>query len=168
MQRANVLHGGRAEISSRDALRAPAEDDEADLADASEDTAMTDAAIAVVEANGPDAYAQALAALRDDTREWWENEMEEDERYKPEAESLLGFLLVHARPKVNRIEADMALRPQVRLQAWGESLDPNRMDRLMQLDERLTRQFEKLQGMLERARRSSASKPTRDVANSIR
>ena len=129
---------------------------------------MTEAAIAVVEANGPDAYAQALAALRDDTREWWENEMEEDERYKPEAESLLGVLLVHARPKVKRIEADMALRPQVRLQAWGESLDPNRMDRLMQLDERLTRQFEKLLGMLERARRSSASKPTRDVANSIR
>jgi hypothetical protein len=102
-----------------------------------------------------------MAALRDDTREWWENEMEEDERYKPEVESLLGFLLVRGRPKVKRIEADMALRPHVRLQAWGESLDPHRMDRLMQLDERLTRQYEKLFGMLERARRNSASKSAR-------
>lgn len=167
-QRANVMYGGRAEISSREALRAPAEDDAPDHADASEDTTMTDAAIALLEANGPDAYAQAMVALRDDTREWWENEMEEDERYKPEAESLLGFLLVHARPKVQRIEADMALRPHIRLQAWGESLDPQRMDRLMQLDERLTRQYEKLLGMLERVRRSSASKPARQTANSIR
>lgn len=152
-QRANVMHGGRAEISSRAALRAPAEDDAADLADAEEDTAMTQAAIAILQADGPDAYAQAVAALREDTREWWESELEEDDRYKPEAGSLMGFLLVHARPKVERIEADMALRPHIRLQAWGESLDPHRMDKLLQLDERLTRQYEKLMGMLERARR---------------
>ena len=44
--------------------------------------------------------------------------------------------------------------PLVRLQAWGESLDPDRMDRLMQLDQRLTRRYEKLMGMLERAARS--------------
>jgi hypothetical protein len=36
----------------------------------------------------------------------------------------------------------------VRLQAWGESTDPDRMDRLMQLDERLTRQYEKVLGIL--------------------
>ena len=57
--------------------------------------------------------------------------------------------------------ADAQDGPAVRLQAWGESLDPDRMDRLMQLDERLTRQYEKLLGMLERARRGSASKPAR-------
>ena len=54
--------------------------------------------------------------------------------------------------KVKRIEADMALRPHVRLQAWGESLDPHRMDRLMLLDERLVRQYEKLLGMLTKVR----------------
>lgn len=147
-QRANIMFGGRAEISSRDVLRAPAEHDAPALEDACEDTSMTEVAISVLEANEPDVYVQALAALREDTREWWESELEEDERYKPDAESLLGFLLVKARPKVKRIEADMALRPHIRLQAWGESLDPDRMDRLMQLDERLTRQYEKSLGML--------------------
>lgn len=80
----------------------------------------------------------------------------------------MGFLLVHARPKVERIEADMALRPHIRLQAWGESLDPHRMDKLLQLDERLTRQYEKLMGMLERTRQSTATKPAQTTANSLR
>jgi hypothetical protein len=158
-QRANVMFGGRAEISLREALRAPSVDDAEVLEAARADTVMTETAIAILEANGPDAYAQALAALREDTREWWENELEEDERYKPEAESLIGFLLVKARPNVKRTEADMALRPYIRIQAWGESLDPQRMDRLMQLDERLTRQYEKLLGMLERTRRMRTIEP---------
>jgi hypothetical protein len=45
----------------------------------------------------------------------------------------------------------------VGLQAWGESLDPDRMDQLMQPDERLTRQYENVLGMLERAGRTIAS-----------
>jgi hypothetical protein len=60
------------------------------------------------------------------------------------------------------------MRQAVRVHAWGESLDPNRMDRLMQLDERLTRQYEKLLGMLDRARDSSASKTPRRTANKLR
>jgi hypothetical protein len=167
-QRANVMFGGRAEISSRQALRTQPEEDGAALEEARADTAMTQAAISILDANGPDAYAQALAALRDDTREWWETEMEEDERYKPEAESLLGFLLVKGRPNVERTEADMALRPHIRLQAWGESLDPQRMDRLMLLDERLVRQYEKLIGMLERARRSKAPRLALSAAHPVR
>jgi hypothetical protein len=47
------------------------------------------------------------------------------------------------------------MRQSVRVQAWGESLDPNYMDRLMQLDERLTRQYEKLLVMLERIQAKS-------------
>lgn len=97
-----------------------------------------------------------------------ESELEEDERYKPEADSLLGFLLVKARPNVQRTEADMALRPHIRVQAWGESLDPQRMDRLFVLDERLTRQYEKLLRMLERARLGTALKPARSAANATR
>lgn len=157
-QRANVMYGGRAEISSRDALHAAAEADAPALEDAREDTAMTEAAVAILEANGRDAYAQALAALREDTREWWESELEDDERYKADAESLLGFLLVRGLQKVRRIEADMELRPHIRLQAWGESLDPDRMDRLMQLDERLLRQYEKLLGMLGRLQKRPTAK----------
>ena len=38
--------------------------------------------------------------------------------------------------------------PMIRAQAWGESLDPQRIERLLGLDERLTRQFEKALSML--------------------
>lgn len=40
----------------------------------------------------------------------------------------------------------------MRLQAWGESVDPFRLDRVYALDERLTRQFGKTLAMLIRLR----------------
>jgi hypothetical protein len=40
--------------------------------------------------------------------------------------------------------------PAIRLQAQGENLDPFRMDRILALDERLTRQLEKTLTMLVR------------------
>ena len=43
------------------------------------------------------------------------------------------------------------------MQAWGESLDPLRMDKLLALDERLTRQFEKVLGMLIRLQEMRAA-----------
>lgn len=43
------------------------------VADDVADTAKTKAAIAVLEVGGPDAYAPALAAPRDERREWWES-----------------------------------------------------------------------------------------------
>jgi hypothetical protein len=121
------------------------------LEDAREDTAMTEAAMAILEANGRDAYAQALAALREDTREWWESKLENDERYKADAESLLGFLLVRGLQKVRRT---WNCAPTFVCRPWGESFDPDGMDRLMQLDERLVRQYEKLAGMLGRLQKS--------------
>ena len=60
------------------------------------------------------------------------------------------------------------MRQSVRVQAWGESLDPDRTDKLLVLDERLTRLYEKLLGMLERARLSSAPKPPNRTANKLR
>ena len=49
----------------------------------------------------------------------------------------------------------------MRLQAWGESLDPFRMDKLLALDERLTRQVEKLMGMLIRLQKMRLATPLR-------
>jgi hypothetical protein len=69
---------------------------------------------------------------------------------------------------VKRIEADLALRPDIRVQAWGESQAPQRVEQLMQLDERLTRQYETLLGMLERARRCSGLKQDKSATRAIR
>ena len=69
-------------------------------------------------------------------------------------------LLKNARPLSNSLwngrpkqsESTTTRRPAIRLQAWGESLDPFRLDRVYALDERLTRQFEKTLAMLIRLR----------------
>jgi len=58
-------------------------------------------------------------------------------------------------PLLQQQKTEATMRQAVRVQAWGESLDPTYMDRLMQLDERLTRQYEKLLGMLERIQAKS-------------
>src|SRR5829696_643525 len=49
-----------------------AEDTASDFADLAADQAQTQQALATLEAGEDGAYEQALAVLRDDTREWWE------------------------------------------------------------------------------------------------
>jgi len=51
-------------------------------------------------------------------------------------------------PMFAKTRGEIARRPAIRLQAEGESMDPFRMDRILAIDERLTRQFEKTLGML--------------------
>jgi hypothetical protein len=129
---------------------------------------QAEAAERLLEANAKDCYAQALACLPEETAEWFLETCETEEKYNQGRESLQRFLSIEVLPFFRKHRAGAEAGPVVRLQAWGDSLDPHRMDRLMQLDERLTRQYEKLLGMLERVRRSSTAKPSRSAANSIR
>ena len=137
--------------------------DQTDAADADSDERLTRKGIAILEAGG--SYDKALAAIRDDTRGWWERSLRDDmadqpddepadvEGYvpsRPNSESLLRFLKEEVMPIISKTRAQAARRPAIRLQAWGESLDPFRMDRVLALDERLTRQFGKVLTMLVR------------------
>lgn len=163
-----VSGGSRPEISSAGAIK---NDDEEDAETEQMWACMieqAEAAERLLEANTKDCYAQSLACLPEETAEWFLQTCETEEKYNQDRESLLRFLTVEVLPFFRQDRAGAEAGSVVRLQAWGESLDPHRMDRLMQLDERLTRQYEKLLGMLERARRCSTAKPARSAANSIR
>jgi hypothetical protein len=46
-----------------------------DLADLEEDQAMTEEAHRILASPSSSAYTRALAALRDDTRAWWEEQL---------------------------------------------------------------------------------------------
>jgi hypothetical protein len=164
------LGAKRARFSSELAVTTTLADDEDLAVDASDDEAHTAGALSILEAGRPDAYEQALAALRDDSRDFWMNNGTGDdpENYPPNAEGLAKFIRHELMPLLQQQKTEATMRQAVRVQAWGESLDPNYLDRLMQLDERLTRQYEKLLGMLDRARRSTAPKPAQSTANSVR
>jgi hypothetical protein len=152
------LGAKRARFSSELAVTTTLADDEDLAVDTSDDEAHTGDALLILEAGRPDAYEQAIAALRDDSREFWINNGTGDdpESYPPTAEGLANFIRRELMPLLEQQKAEATMRQAVRVQAWGESLDPHRMDRLMQLDERLTRQYEKLLGMLERIQAKSA------------
>jgi hypothetical protein len=97
------------------------------------------------------------ACLPEENAEWFLEACETEEKYEQNAGSLHRFVIVEVLPFFRKHLASARGGPSVGLQAWGESLDRDRMDQLMQPDERLTRQYENVLGMLERAGRTIAS-----------
>lgn len=166
LARALLADGTHAENDElQDTLRHSAGDDDADIADANSDERMTLKGIAILEKGGT--YEAALGAVRSDTRDWWDQVVGDDEEthpdgqqqpddsYEPYArnrEQLLRFLKTDVLSMLATTRAQTARRPAIRMQAWGESLDPFRLERVYALDERLTRQFGKTLAMLIRLR----------------
>jgi integrase len=127
------------------------------------DRKATARALAILDRGGANAYARALAALHPDTRAWWEDglagEYGNERTWTTDADCIAAFL----REKVAPVdEADAAadkLRPAIRLQAFGESLDPVRIERLLAIDARLDRQFEKALSALIQLRELCSRRP---------
>lgn len=170
LSRALIGREGRAEKDElAEAIRHAPERDQPDVDDAVEDERLTRKGIAVLEGGG--AYTKGLAAIRSDTRGWWDdvladdtathpdgqpNEGDEYIPYRADAASLLRFLKDDVLPTIEQTRSQAVRRPAIRLQAYGESIDPFRADRILALDERLTRQFGKTLTMLIRLREMGA------------
>lgn len=117
-------------------------------------------AISILEAGSTKAAIDtAVAYLREDTVEWWEMLLEEDEENVLNcAEGLHGFLVSKVLPEVEKLICGVDQRPEVRLQAWGESMDPIRLAKLIALDSELDRQYERNLGMLLKLQAITAQK----------
>lgn len=164
IRRAMVETGGKGEKDELvPALSSSSDADAEAIADTDADEAMTRRAIAILETGDPAAYSEALAALRSDTANWWENvvgddeqthpdgEQQEGDSYKPYARNpvqLLRFLKEETMENHRSTREELVRRPAIRLQAQGESIDPFRMNLLLTLDERLARLFEKTLAIL--------------------
>jgi hypothetical protein len=115
-----------------------------------EDEAMTRRALDLLNSRRNDPYEAATAALREDTQQWWADtlardpaELEEDEEpATADAEGLRRFLDDEARKK------ELANRPLIREQAFGESLDPDKLERLGRYEVHLDRKLERTLAML--------------------
>jgi hypothetical protein len=148
------------------AVRATPEDTEIELFALVEDEAMTERALEVLRKGSSNAYDNALAELHDETvAGWWETLAEGDtehvddaddddaeagdgEPYQPDAPSLRRFLEDEVVPSYRRRRRELENRNLIRAQAFGEALDPNRLDKLARYEAHLDRKLERILGML--------------------
>jgi hypothetical protein len=139
-----------------DAIRATAADTAEEIRDTQDDEAMTRRALDLLNSDRKDAYEAALAALRDDTREWWAETLacepdgpdEGEERATADVEGLRRFLEAEVLPWFETRKKELTHRPLIREQAFGEALDPNKLERLGRYEVHLDRKLERMLSML--------------------
>jgi hypothetical protein len=150
-----IDYSGRSEWVAN-AIRATASDTQEDIVDTDQDEAITKRALDLLNSKRNDAYEAALAALRPDTQEWWADvlasdpdELEEDEQpATADAEGLRRFLEEEVLPWFENRKKELATRPLIREQAFGEALDPDKLERLGRYEAHLDRKLERMLAML--------------------
>lgn len=134
------------------AVHASPDDTRRDLQDLEDDQVMTEKALQLLRAGKPDAYDKALAAVRADTRTWWQEHLEDadedDEHYTPDADSLQRFLEGDVTDWYDTRRKELENRPLIRVQAFAEAFDPDRLDRLARYETHLDRKLERTLAML--------------------
>jgi hypothetical protein len=139
-----------------DAIRATATDTEEDIAEMAADEAMTRRALDLLGTKRNDAYEAALAALREDTQSWWADvlardpdELEEDEALATaDTEGLRRFLEGEVLPWFETRKKELANRPLICEQAFGDALDADKLERLGRYEVHLDRKLERMLTML--------------------
>jgi hypothetical protein len=138
------------------AIRVTQKDAEYELKDLDDDEAVTLRALDILGSRRNDAYEAALAELREDTQGWWAHtlklkpdELEEDEEpFTADAGGLRRFLEDKLLPWFDNRRTEIANRPLLREQAFGESLDPDKPERLGRYEVHLDRKLERMLSML--------------------
>jgi hypothetical protein len=147
----------------REAIQARPEDTADELAELVETTAMVGRALEILRKGRQGAYQRALQALPPSTFDWWgdalqeaedpgtDNDGEDDGEYRSytaDAEGLERFLSDEASHWLAEHRLALENRPLIRGQAFGEALDPVRIDRLARYEVHLDRKLERILGML--------------------
>lgn len=139
-----------------DALRATAADTQEDITDLAADETMTREALELLGSKRNDAYEAALAALREDTQSWWSDTLARDpdeleegkEPATADPEGLRRFIEGEVLPWFQNRRKELANRPLIREQAFGDALDPNKLERLGRYEVHLDRKLERMLTML--------------------
>ena len=122
--------------------------------------ALTHRALDILGSRRNDAYEAALAELQEDTQEWWADtlklkpdEREDDEEpATPDVDGLRRFIEIKVLPWFEDRRKEIANRPLIREQAFGESLDPDKLEGLGRYEVHLDRKLERTLSMLLRLR----------------
>ena len=139
-----------------DAIRATAADTEGDIAEMETDEVMTSRALNLLDSQHNDGYEAALAALREDTQAWWADTLagdpdelgEGEEPATADVEGLRRFLEGEVLPWFENRKKELVNRPLIREQAFGEALDPDKLERIGRYEVHLDRKLERMLTML--------------------
>lgn len=115
--------------------------------DAALDLAATQKAAAILHKGGPNAYAKARRALIQESRDWWEEHVEE-ESYQATAEGLAEFIRDSLEPICYRMVKEAEFTPAIKAQTLGEGLQAHRLEKLHRYETHLDRKFERTLAML--------------------
>jgi hypothetical protein len=142
--------------SVAEAITATGEQTIADLADRKSDRNMTEAALRLLNGKSSNPYGRALAKLREDTRERWEEQLarkpadykKDETPYSADAESLRRFLQTEIIPRYDKSRRKIETRAQIRAQAFGDAVEPDRLEGLARYEVLLDRKLERMVAML--------------------
>ena len=144
-------------------LGATAADTQEDMADMAADEAMTRRALELLGSKRNDAYEAGLAAyeaglaaLREDIQSLWADRLardpdklgEDEQPATADVEGLRRFLEGEVLPWFDNRRKELANRPLIREHAFGEALDPDKLERLGRYEIHLDRKLERMLAML--------------------
>lgn len=111
------------------------------------DLAATRKAAAILRKGGLNAYEKARRALIQESRDWWDEHVEEEE-YPATVEGLAEFLAKTLEPLCIRLEQEARLTPAIQVQTLGEGLQVHRLEKLNRYEIHLDRKFERTLAMI--------------------
>jgi hypothetical protein len=152
------LHGGEGTEGVRAAIRDTPADMKETLRDLKADEAMTRRALELIASRRNDRYEAAVAALREDTRDWWAErlscdpeELDEGEApYRADPDHLQRFIETQVMAWYGRRRTELEHRSLIREQAFGESLKGDKLEVLARYEVHLDRKLERMLTMLVR------------------
>jgi hypothetical protein len=127
-----------------------------DLRELRRDQGMTQDALNILEAGGPDAYGRALAPLGADTREYWQDCLSDPPddglTYTATAEALLAWIRHHWREWFDDPILELQHRDAIRDQALGMAYTTDELEMPARYEVHLDRKLERTLTMLIRLR----------------
>lgn len=111
------------------------------------DRVQTDKAAAILRKGGKTAYEKALKTLLSDSREWWQEFVEEEE-YQTNGEGLASFINDHLLPVCVSMEKEALHHDAIKDQTIGQGLQAYKLEKLSRYETHLDRKFERTLAML--------------------
>ncbi len=111
------------------------------------DLNATRKAASILRKGGPNAYDKARRTLITESRDWWDDNVEE-ESYPATAEGFAKFIREELEPICIRMDHEARYQPAIKAQTLGEGLQANRLEKLNRYETHLDRKFERTLAML--------------------